>query len=135
MKLIAKVIGGVFGLAVAIFVAQGVASESGEVVVLTTVDQATGDNATTRLWVVDYDGAMWLRGDAQSGWTQRALAQTTPVLLERDGGRHAFVVASEPTQAALLNQLMREKYGWRDQLISMMAPREDSVALRLTPVS
>ena len=45
MKLIAKVIGGVFGLAVAIFVAQGVASESGEVVVLTTVDQATGDNA------------------------------------------------------------------------------------------
>ena len=133
MKLIAKVIGGVFGLAVAIFVAQGVASESGEVVVLTTVDQATGDNATTRLWVVDYDGAMWLRGDAQSGWTQRALAQTTPVLLECDGGRHAFVVLSEPTQAALLNQLMREKYGWRDQLISMMAPREDSVALRLTP--
>ena len=48
MKLIAKVIGGVFGLAVAIFVAQGVASESGEVVMLTTVDQATGDNATTR---------------------------------------------------------------------------------------
>ena len=48
MKLIAKVIGGVFGLAAAIFVAQGVASESGEVVVLTTVHQATGDNATTR---------------------------------------------------------------------------------------
>ena len=55
------------------------------------------------------------------------------MLLERDGGRHAFVVASEPTQAVLLNQLMREKYGWRDQLISMMAPQEDSVALRLTP--
>ena len=57
------------------------------------------------------------------------------MVLERNGVRYEFVVALEPERLALVNQLMREKYGWRDQLISMMAPREDSVALRLTPVS
>tara|TARA_Y200000002_G_scaffold164150_1_gene135460 strand:- start:1841 stop:2008 length:168 start_codon:yes stop_codon:yes gene_type:complete len=55
--------------------------------------------------------------------------------LERNGVRYEFVVASEPERLALVNHLMREKYGWRDQLISMMAPRDDSVAQRLTPVS
>ena len=63
------------------------------------------------------------------------LAQSTPVVLERNGVRYEFVVALEPERLALVNQLMREKYGWRDQLISMMAPRHDSVAQRLTPVS
>ena len=54
---------------------------------------------------------------------------------ERNGVRYEFVVALEPERLALVNHLMREKYGWRDQLISMMAPRDDSVAQRLTPVS
>ena len=56
-------------------------------------------------------------------------------MLERDGRHQALAIAAEPAQVASVNQLMREKYGWSDQLISMMAPREDSVALRLTPVS
>jgi hypothetical protein len=133
MKLIGKLVGSLFALLVVIFVLQGVASETGEVVVLTTQDQSTGEPTTTRLWVVDHDGAMWLRGDAESGWTQRALAQTGPVQLERANASYNFSIASEPTQVALLNELMRQKYGWRDQLISMMAPRESSVALRLSP--
>ena len=135
MRLIAKLLGSVFALLLFVVLLQGVASETGEVVVLTSVDQATSAPTTTRLWVVDHDGAMWLRGVAASGWTQRVLAQSTPVVLERNGVRYEFVVTSEPERLALVNQLMREKYGWRDQLISMMAPREDSVALRLTPVS
>ena len=135
MRLIAKLLGSVFALLLFVVLLQGVASETGEVVVLTSVDQAISAPTTTRLWVVDHDGAIWLRGDAASGWTQRVLAQSTPVVLERNGVRYEFVVTSEPELLALVNQLMREKYGWRDQFISMMAPREDSVALRLTPVS
>ena len=135
MRLIAKLLGSVFALLLFVVLLQGVASETGEVVVLTSVDQAISAPTTTRLWVVDHDGAIWLRGDAASGWTQRVLAQSTPVVLERNGVRYEFVAASEPERLALVHQLMREKYGWRDQLISMMAPREDSVALRLTPVS
>ena len=135
MRLIAKLLGSVFALLLFVALLQGVASETGEVVVLTSVDQATSAPTTTRLWVVDHYGAMWLRGDAASGWTQRVLAQSTPVVLERNGVRYEFVVASEPERVALVNRLMGDKYGWRDQTISMMAPREDSVALRLTPTS
>lgn len=40
MKLIGKLIGTVFALVVTIFMVQGIASETGEVVVLTTVEQA-----------------------------------------------------------------------------------------------
>ena len=58
-----------------------------------------------------------------------------PLVLECDGVRYEFVIASEPERVALVNELMRDKYGWRDQNISMMAPREDSVAPRLTPTS
>tara|TARA_Y200000002_G_scaffold164150_1_gene135461 strand:- start:2045 stop:2203 length:159 start_codon:yes stop_codon:yes gene_type:complete len=51
---------------VVIVLLQGVASETGEIVVLTSVDQATSAHTTTRLWVVDHDGGMWPRGDAAS---------------------------------------------------------------------
>lgn len=134
MRMVVKLIAALFVLVVVIFVLQGIASETGEVVVLTTQDQTTSEPVTTRLWVVDHDGAMWLRGDIQSGWSQRALAQPAPVQLERDNVSYTLSVAAQPAQVELVNQLMRQKYGWRDQLISLMAPREDSVALRLSAV-
>lgn len=134
MRMVVKLIAALFALVVVIFVLQGIASETGEVVVLTTQDQTTSEPVTTRLWVVDHDGAMWLRGDIQSGWSQRALAQPAPVQLERDNVSYTLSVAAQPAQVELVNQLMRQKYGWRDQLISLMAPREDSVALRLSAV-
>ena len=135
MKLIGKLIGTVFALVVTIFMVQGIASETGEVVVLTTVEQASGDTATTRLWVVEHDNTFWLRGSAQSGWTQRALSQNIPLQLERDGITNTYTVTSAPAQVGTVNELMRQKYGWRDQFISLMAPREASVVLRLTAVS
>lgn len=134
MRMVVKLIAALFALVVVIFVLQGIASETGEVVVLTTQDQTTSEPVTTRLWVVDHDGAMWLRGDIQSGWSQRVLAQPAPVQLERDNVSYTLSVAAQPAQVELVNQLMRQKYGWRDQLISLMAPREDSVALRLSAV-
>ena len=68
MRLIAKLLGGVFALLLFVALLRGVASETGEVA-LTSVDQATSAPTTTRLWVVDHYGAMWLCGDAGSGWT------------------------------------------------------------------
>ena len=135
MKLIGKLIGTVFALVVTIFMVQGIDSETGEVVVLTAVEQASGDTATTRLWVVEHDNMLWLRGSAQSGWTQRALSQNIPLQLERDGITNTYTVTPAPAQVGTVNELMRQKYGWRDQFISLMAPREASVVLRLTAVS
>ena len=135
MKLIGKLVGIVFAFVLTIFMVQGIASETGEVVVLTTVEQASGDTATTRLWVVEHDNTQWLRGSAQSGWTQRALSQNVPLQLERDGITNTYTVTSAPAQVGTVNELMRQKYGWRDQFISLMATREASVVLRLTALS
>ena len=41
-------------------------SERGEVVELITQD-ANGEQFTTRLWIADHDGAMWLRANSGSG--------------------------------------------------------------------
>ena len=58
-----KILGWSFGLVVVllvgIFAAQMIASETGEVVVLHTRDAA--GETTTRLWVVEHDGDLWLR--------------------------------------------------------------------------
>ncbi|MFL2518573.1 MAG: hypothetical protein ACJ0Q8_06855 [Candidatus Azotimanducaceae bacterium] len=66
-RLIAKLVGGVVALLLVIVLPQGVASETCEVVVLTTLDQTTGAPLTPRLWIVDHQSPMWLRGDASSG--------------------------------------------------------------------
>ena len=111
MRLIAKLLGSVFALLLFVVLLQGVVSETGEVVVLTSVDQSTSAPTATRLWVVDYDGAMWLRGDAASGWTQRALAQSTPVALDTNGTlrdarrlhsmtRTSFIDAKDPSSSS-----------------------------------
>ena len=102
---------------------------------LTNVEQASGDTAITRLWVVEHDNTLWLRGSAQSDWTQRALSQNISLQLERDGITNTYTVTSAPAEVGTVNELMRQKYGWRDQFISLMAPREASVVLRLTAVS
>ncbi|MEC7663574.1 MAG: hypothetical protein VYC77_07685 [Pseudomonadota bacterium] len=85
--------------------------------------------------MVEHDNTLWLRGSAQSGRTQRALSQNIPLQLERDGITYTYTVTSAPAQVGTVNELMRQKYGWRDQFISLMAPREASVVLRLTAVS
>ena len=63
-------LGALFALIVAYLVLIFGSSESGEAVELITRD-ANGKHFTTRLRVVDYDDAMWLRADSGSGWDQR----------------------------------------------------------------
>ena len=76
------------------------ASESGEVVQLVTED-AQGEAVTTRLWVADTDGAMWLRaGDGTSGWYQRLTAHSahSPATLIR--GDHTYAITASPEPSA-----------------------------------
>ena len=71
MKLALKIVGGLVLLLALVVVVEVIASESGEVVVVTTVD-ADGNPAETRLWVVDHEGSAYLRaGSPQSGWFQQ----------------------------------------------------------------
>jgi len=122
------------GLFVAVMALQMVASESGEVVVLTTTD-AAGAPQETRLWVVDYDGSAWLRaGSDQQGWYGR-LQRQPQVKVERAGATSEYTAQPVPAETPQINRLMSEKYGWADRFIGMMFPRDNAVAIRLVPAS
>ena len=123
-------------LAVAV---QMVAAETGEVAVLYVTD-AQGTVHETRVWIVDRDGALFIRGGSQAGgWSERAAAHPS-VELERDGQRRAYQAmpqASESTRKQI-NGLFAEKYGWRDAYISYFVAdptRERVRILELEPRS
>ncbi|MDZ7668261.1 MAG: nitroreductase/quinone reductase family protein [Gammaproteobacteria bacterium] len=131
MKILAWIVGLIMVLAVIIFGAQIIASETGEVVVLHTDDD--GRDATTRLWVVEHDGHQWLRAGADSGWYLRLLAEPR-VRLERDGVTRTYTARPDPDTVGAVNELMARKYGWRDAVVGLLAPdRDEAQAIRLIP--
>ena len=123
-----KGLGAVIGVVVLYLVLVFGASESGEVVQLVTED-AQGEAVTTRLWVVDTDGDMWLRaGDGTSGWYQRLTAhgKDSPATLIRDDVTYAVTALPEPQRIAQINQLMAHKYGMGDTLVGILAGSPES---------
>ena len=57
MKWLIRIVLAVVAVFALIMISQQIASETGEVVVLTTIDQQ-GAEHTTRLWVVEHDGSV-----------------------------------------------------------------------------
>jgi hypothetical protein len=130
MKLILRILAVFVGLLGVLFIAQGVASEQGEVVVVTTFD-GSGDAHTTRLWVVDAEGRAWLRSGAPgSAWYLRVSENP---LVRVDRGAVKTVASATPVveKRDEINRLMREKYGWADQFIGALFGRDDAIPLRL----
>jgi hypothetical protein len=110
-------------LALALFYV--VLAESAEVVVLETRD-ASGTHET-RLWVVDHEGAAWLRtGDPASPWLAR-LRANPEVVVTRSRERRAFraIVADDPLTRERINALVLEKYGWRESVLRAMGMGPD----------
>jgi ABC-type antimicrobial peptide transport system permease subunit len=116
MKIVFWIIGILIGIALGIGILQYVASERIEVVELHTLD-ASNQEQTTRLWIVDHDGLPYLRGDDGSGWVQR-LKASEQIELTRSGARNAYTWEVRPANTAAVNQLMRHKYTWGDQVIT-----------------
>ncbi len=136
MKKVGIVIGAVVGLFVLLGLAQLLASESGEVLVLETID-AEGQPHQTRIWVVDDAGAVWVRGGPDSGWVGR-LIENPEIRAERAGHQAPFLAAPDRDPAARdrVNALMREKYGFADRFIALTlgdTDREGALAIRLNP--
>jgi hypothetical protein len=127
-------LGALLGILGVVIATQYIASESGEVVVLRTFD-ATGGVHETRLWVVDHDGAAWLRsGNPSSGWVPR-LSARPEVEVERGAETRKFLAVPTPEARDTVNDLMQQKYGWADSYISFYFPRSTKLAVRLTPAS
>lgn len=133
MKWLVRIVLGLVGLVVVVFGLQVVASETGEVVVLHARD-ADGSVVETRLWVVDHGGSQYLRsGGDGSGWFSR-LSANPAIELERAGKSGAYLAVPEPELSGVVNDLMQQKYGWRDSLIAVLVGgREGSVPVRLDP--
>ena len=133
MKILLRLLGVVVLLLVLVGGGLQLASETGEVVTLTTLDDA-GEPATTRLWVVEIDGYQYLRsGDAGSGWYQRLLANPN-VTVERNGQEADYTAVPDTTKVEEVNRLMAEKYGFSDTYIStVLGDRSSSIAIRLEP--
>lgn len=131
-KILGWSIGLLLAVAVGVFALQLVASETGEVVVLHTT--ADGVDHTTRLWVVELDGSLWLRsGGGDSGWYAR-LAAEPRIRLERHGETQSYVAEPESSRRDEINALMAEKYGWRDRLIGVLVSgRDTAIPVRLRP--
>jgi len=122
----------VVGLAALIFLVQIIASESGEVVVLTT--ESPDGSKETRLWVVDLDGTQYLRARAKSGWYQRLLA-APEIRLTRQDDTAAYRAETRQDESAEVNRLMRAKYAWRDRIIELLVGgHDDAIAVALVPL-
>ena len=132
MKRIAIALGIVVSLVAALGISQLVASESGEVVVLTTKD-AAGNKVQTRVWIVEHDGGVWLRsGQPGSGWHQR-IESNPEVDVERGEVSVAYRAEPTPDLRDAINGLMRTKYGWADWYIDALFGVSDAVPIQLVP--
>jgi hypothetical protein len=130
MRLVIRLVVALIVLFALVMGLQQIAAESGEVVILTTRDDA-GESHQTRLWVVDHDGQQWLRaGVAQSGWLLRLQADSL-VKVERDGASRDYVAVPDPSREAEINDLMSEKYGWADSYIGFLFGRDGAVPIGL----
>ncbi len=133
MKWILRILGILLVALVVLVGGLQLASETGEVVVLTTTDE-TGAPVETRLWVVELDGYQYLRsGDPGSGWYTRLLANPT-VKVVRDGKEATYTAVPSPELQTQVNDLMQEKYGLSDAYISTLLGRGDAIPVRLEPV-
>ncbi len=110
-------------------------SESREVVILHSSAADGAAERSTHLWIVDDGGSAWLRsGGRERGWFRSVVAEPE-VEVERNGETKPYhaVVVDEPAQAARVDALMREKYGWIDALILTLEGRPEGVPVRLDP--
>lgn len=130
LKIAGWILGGLLALMVLVFVSQMVASETGEVVVLTT-SGSEGKSMETRLWVVDLEGSQYLRASEGSGWYRRLMADPT-VELRRGEDSSSYAAVPSPEVRDAVNDLMLEKYAWRDVYISwLMGDRDNAIPIRM----
>ncbi|NWG45001.1 MAG: hypothetical protein HXY25_00440 [Alphaproteobacteria bacterium] len=131
MKIVLGVLVALIGLAGIAFGLQVLAAESGEVVVLGT--SGPEGPHETRLWIVDADGAQWLRaGHAGAGWAGHIAADPS-VSVTRGGASASYTAVPVPEATPRINALMAEKYGWADAYIGFLYSRTEAVAIRLDP--
>ena len=109
-----------------------VAGEQTEVALLRTVDDA-GAVFETKLWVVDHDGAAWVRvARPEREWFRRLREQPEIEIVRGDGPPQKVRATPDPTEQtkAALDAAFREKYGFVDWWYGVLL-RRDPIPIRL----
>jgi hypothetical protein len=134
-RLALRIAGAVLLALVLVGVATYIAGEQTEVAVLRTFDP-DGTPHDTKLWVVDHEGAPWVRvANPGREWFRRLAANPRAELVR--GERVQVVVATPHDLAevrAALDRSFREKYGATDWWYGVLLRRQ-AVPVRLDPVS
>ncbi len=135
MRRIGIVLASLVGLVVLAAGALRLSMELGEVVVLRAQDDA-GAAQETRLWVVDVDGAAYLRtGNPQTAWLLRVRAQPE-VEVTRGAATASFraVPLDDPALRDRVNAAVAEKYGISEAALraTFLVP-ERATPVRLDP--
>lgn len=129
-----RIVGAILALLVLLATGTYVAGEQTEVAVLRTRD-ATGAPHDTKLWIVDVDGAAWVRvARPERQWFQRLRAEPE-IELVRDGAEPRRMRATpDPTleTKARLDRAFREKYGLVDWWYGVVL-RRNPVPVKLEP--
>lgn len=134
MKPLVKVALAAVGVLVGFVLITLVALEGPEVVVLYTAT-SNGPPRPTRVWIADHDGAQWIEAASPHREFYRDLLANPDVDLVRNGERASYraVALGGREGHELIRRLLREKYGWADVWIGMLADTSHSIAVRLEP--
>ena len=110
-----------------------VALEGREVVVLETTTPA-GALRRTRTWIADADGSAWVEAANPERPFLQDLRHRPELVLERAGARRTCTVEVWPNPEGheRIRRLLRERYGWADRWIGLVADTTTSLGLRLT---
>ncbi len=122
-------------IAAAAFVAVTLDALEGREVVRLRTTMPEGGVRTTRTWVADADGAMWIEAANRERPFLLDLQSDPDVELVRDGrvlALRAVPVPGSPGHRKI-RSLLAAKYGWADRWIGLLADTSQSVAVRLEP--
>ena len=133
MKVVYWIMFSLLAIVIAFGIVERLASERIEVVELHTQDES-GQEVTTRLWIVDYDGHPYLRtSDEQSGWFTRLNAQQK-IKLTRTNNTQTYETTQAPELRGRINTLMHDKYTWGDSFIGAVFGRDNAIPVKLSMV-
>ena len=99
---------------------------------------ANGEQFTTRLWIADLDGAMWLRADSGSGWYKRLVQHDAqrPATLLRGDATYSITSTSYPEMVKTLDTSMASKYGLGGTIVDALggSALATGIAVKVLPI-
>lgn len=92
-----------------------------------------GGQRTTRIWIADDEGVLWIEAANPDRPFLHDIAEHPTVELLRHGAIRKYRAVPVPGEEGhrTVRRLLRERYGWADRWIALLADTSHSVGIRL----